>query len=85
MTANRKTDAPEGRPAKGPNGSVPQPAEGGRPSARPEAPEIPRPVDVYEGIPDRSAKPAKRVYLVIALVFLAWVAFLVYCAVAGRF
>lgn len=44
---------------------------------------IPSPVDVVDGIPDRSPHPAAWKCLVIALIFAGWVAFLIYCAVAG--
>ena len=38
---------------------------------------------VADEIPDRSENPAKWKYLLIAAVFVAWVAFLVYCWLAG--
>jgi hypothetical protein len=84
MIASRKTDAAGVRAAKGPKPPPQRPAEQGQSSPQPAAPEIARPVDVADGIPDRSAKPVKWVYVAIAVVFLAWMAFLVYCAVAGR-
>ncbi|HUT56468.1 MAG TPA: hypothetical protein VNA25_01185 [Phycisphaerae bacterium] len=34
-------------------------------------------------IPDRSTKPARWKYVLIAVVFLAWLAFLIYCQAAG--
>jgi len=43
----------------------------------------PEPVDVVDGIPDRSAKPAAWKLLVLVLVFLAWACLLVFCAIAG--
>jgi hypothetical protein len=42
------------------------------------------PIDVVDGIPDRAAKPAKWKYILIALIFLAWVAFLLYCLLSGN-
>ena len=41
------------------------------------------PVDVADGIPDRSARRAWWKYALLAAVFLGWVAFLVYCQLAG--
>jgi hypothetical protein len=47
------------------------------------APPIADPVDVVDGIPDRSRNPRLWKYLVLAVLFLAWVAFLVFCLVWG--
>lgn len=44
----------------------------------------PEPAGVVDGIPDRSSKPAAWKYVLLAGVMLGWVAFLVYCAVAGN-
>lgn len=52
-----------------------------RPS--PRQAELPPPVNVIDGIPDRSPRPARWKYLVILGIFLAWAAFLVYCGLAG--
>jgi len=41
------------------------------------------PVNLVDGIPDRSPRPAKWAYVVIGVVFVAWVAALVYCRMAG--
>ena len=49
---------------------------------RSRAHNVPEPVDVVEGIPDRSARPAVWQYVAIAAVFALWIAMLVYCAVA---
>jgi hypothetical protein len=49
-------------------------------SKRPTPPE---PVNVIDGVPDRSEKRGKWKIVVILAVFAAWVAFLVYCKVAG--
>ena len=38
---------------------------------------------MVDGIPDRSAKRPWWVYVVLALVFLGWVAFLVVCRIVG--
>ncbi len=39
-------------------------------------------LDVVEGIPDRSAlRPAWK-YLLLAVLFVCWMAFLIYCAMA---
>ncbi|HUU94564.1 MAG TPA: hypothetical protein VM487_02405 [Phycisphaerae bacterium] len=42
------------------------------------------PVDVVDGIPDCAARRPAWKYVLIALVFLAWAAFLLYCHLAGR-
>ena len=51
---------------------------------RPPRPAPPPPVDLVDGIPDRQAHPPRWKYLAPAIVFLAWVAFLIYCAAAGN-
>jgi hypothetical protein len=43
----------------------------------------PPPIDVANGIPDRSSRPGRRRLVWILLIFAAWVAFLIYCQVAG--
>ena len=60
----------------------PRPAPGAEEPDR-TAPPPPEPVDVVDGIADRSAKPARWKLLLLALIFLLWVAFLIYCAIAG--
>ncbi len=42
------------------------------------------PIDVVDGIPMRSSSPAMWKYAAIFAVFVAWVAFLVYCQLAGN-
>ena len=42
------------------------------------------PVDVADGIPDRSPARAKWKLVVIGLIFLAWVAVLVFIRIAGQ-
>ncbi len=49
--------------------------------ARPEV--VPEPKDVVDGIPDRSTKRRLWVLLVLGAIFLGWVAFLIYCRIAG--
>jgi hypothetical protein len=46
--------------------------------------DIPQPVNRVDGIPDRSTRPALWKYLLLVAIFLAWVAFLIYCQLAGR-
>ena len=41
------------------------------------------PVDLVEGIPDRAVRPALWKYVLIAAIFLAWLAFLIYCQTAA--
>ena len=48
-----------------------------------EPPPIPEPRDVVDGIPDRAARRPVWKYVLLAVIFLAWMAFLVYCAVTG--
>lgn len=43
----------------------------------------PEPVDVVEGIADRTSNVGLWKYLIPALIFLGWVAFLAYCRMAG--
>ncbi len=43
----------------------------------------PEPVDVVNGVPDRSGNPRLWKYLVIAAVFLIWICFLVLCGIIG--
>ena len=49
----------------------------------PPAPEPPKPVDVVDGLPDRSGGSSRRIIVLIVVIFSAWVAFLVYCRLAG--
>jgi len=58
------------------------------PSRKPRTKERPaveptEPIDVVDGIADRQASPARWKYVLIALIFVAWVAFLLYCQQAG--
>jgi hypothetical protein len=53
------------------------------PDQQPQGEQPPEPVNVVDGIPDRSQRAPRWRYLLIAAAFAAWLAFLVYCAVAG--
>lgn len=44
----------------------------------------PAPVDVVDGIPDRSNSAGLWRRVIIGVVFASWVAFLVYCVMAGN-
>ena len=52
-------------------------------AARSKAPVYP-PVNLVDGIPDRRPGGGRWLLILIAVVFLLWLAFLVYCQVAGR-
>ena len=43
-----------------------------------------QPVDVTEGIPDRSPKGGRLRLLLLLLVFVIWIAVLIYIQIAGR-
>jgi len=45
---------------------------------------LPEPVDVVDGVPDRSRRVAPWKYALLAAIFLAWLGFLIYCAAAGK-
>jgi hypothetical protein len=45
----------------------------------PDKPSIPPPIDVDGGIPDRASHRPPWKYLLVALIFLVWLAFLLYC------
>jgi len=49
--------------------------------APPPAP--PTPVNVVDGVPDVTGRRRAWKYVLIAIAFLAWVAFLAYCGLAG--
>ena len=53
------------------------------PSPRRQGPPVREPVDVADGIPDRTSHPALWKYLVLALIFIAWLCLLVLCGIAG--
>ena len=42
------------------------------------------PVDVIDGIPDRSAKRSWWKYTLLAMIFAVWLGFLIYCCLAGN-
>ncbi len=46
--------------------------------------ESPQPVNVIDGIPDRTPKPRVWMYVLCGAVFVLWLAFLIYCAIAGN-
>jgi len=48
------------------------------------APPPPEPVNVVDGIPDRAPTSPRWKFVVILLVFLAWVGFMVFVQIAGR-
>ena len=48
-----------------------------------DGPAMPEPVDVIDGIPDRSPPASWWRYAVLLAVFAAWVAFLIYVRIAG--
>lgn len=52
-------------------------------AAREPPAKAPQPVNVIDGIPDRRPGRAWPTVVVIVVVFAAWVAFLIYCKVAG--
>jgi len=54
-----------------------------RPPEAPEPPQVSEPTDVVDGIPDRSGRPALWKYIVLVLIFVAWVCFLVACGLIG--
>jgi hypothetical protein len=55
-----------------------------RKETKPNAPApVPTPVDAVDGIPDRQANPPKWKYVIVVAVFLVWLAFLIYCQLAG--
>ena len=49
-----------------------------------QAPPPLEPIDVVDGVPDRAPSSRPWQYAVLALIFAAWVAFLLYCQMAGR-
>ncbi len=44
----------------------------------------PEPIDVVDGIPDRSGGAGIWRRVIIGVIFAGWVAFLVYCVMAGN-
>ncbi len=45
--------------------------------------DVPDPVDVVDGIADRSARPRVWMYVVLGAVFVGWLCFLIWSAIAG--
>ncbi len=56
--------------------SKPSPSSTAPPAPKGDSPP-PEPVDVVDGIPDRSPRRQAWVYVVLTLVFLAWLMFLI--------
>ncbi len=56
----------------------------GRPQQAAADEKLPQPVNIVDGIPDRREHAPKWEYILLAVVFVAWLAFLIYCAAAGR-
>lgn len=52
-------------------------------AAKPGGPIPTRPIDVVDDIPDRRGSPARWTLLALAGIFVAWIAFLLYCQLAG--
>lgn len=49
----------------------------------PSGPQLPPPVDVVDGIPDRSASRPRWKLLLLAAIFVVWLAFLIWVAFSG--
>ena len=64
------------------SGSRARSGQGSHKAARPNT-QAPEPVDVVNGIPDRSRRRPLWAYILLALIFLGWLAFLVTCRIAG--
>ncbi len=60
---------------------MPSPRRQRRTREQPQAPA--EPASVVDGVPDRSPRPAAWKYVLLAVVFLAWVGFLIVCRIAG--
>lgn len=52
--------------------------------AKPEKPTGHEPVDVIDGVPNRSGNVHTWKYLTIAAVFGAWIGFLILCGITGK-
>ena len=48
-----------------------------------EADPPPKPRDVVDGVPDVSSNRPAWKYALIAVIFLVWTGFLIYCSIAG--
>ena len=44
----------------------------------------PEPIDVVDGVPDNTRNPSRWRLGVVLIVFVVWVAFLLYCLLAAR-
>ncbi len=69
--------------AAGGEGNRPGPSAPRPGRSAPEPPPAPAPVNLVDGVPDRSPRRHIWKYVLLAVIFLAWVAFLVYSALAG--
>ncbi len=63
--------------------SKPSPGRATPPAPRDDSPP-PEPVDVVDGIPDRSPRRRMWVFVVLTLVFLAWLTFLIFVQLSPR-
>ena len=69
-----------------PDKQAPRPDKHGPRAGKPasaQAPPVPAPVGVVDGIPDRTNRPARWKLALLAAIFLAWVAFLAIVALTG--
>ena len=86
MTPDKKPPTALTSPSSA-NGDGPGKAQGKNPvkaSARSAPPDLVRPsVDVIDGIPGRRANTAAWKYILLAIIFLAWIAFLIYIRSGG--
>ena len=45
---------------------------------------LPEPIDIVDGVPDHTRNPSRRRLGVVLIIFVTWVAFLLYCLLAAR-
>ncbi|MFW5732190.1 MAG: hypothetical protein ACOCZU_03175 [Planctomycetota bacterium] len=48
-----------------------------------ETKDVPTPVDTVDGIPDRAISPPRWRFVLLGVIFICWIAFLIYVAAAG--
>ncbi len=53
-------------------------------AAKDSAEKLPEPVDSFQGIPDCAPRVSRKRWALMVLLFAGWIAFLVYCWLAGR-
>lgn len=46
--------------------------------------QLPEPVDVIDGIPDRASRRPRWIFVLLGGIFIAWVLFLIYVRIAGQ-